>query len=64
MRKTIVCLANSYKHGGRCIAGVSVETTAPWIRLRGKADDGALCAPVNTAHDDGGVPNLLDILEV
>ena len=27
MEKYFVCLANSYKHGGRCIAGVEVE----WI---------------------------------
>ena len=25
MDKFILCLANSYKHGGRCIAGVEVE---------------------------------------
>ena len=25
MDKFFVCLANSYKHGGRCIAGVEVE---------------------------------------
>lgn len=25
MDKTILCLANSYKHGGRCIAGIEIE---------------------------------------
>ncbi|HEX9200131.1 MAG TPA: hypothetical protein VF865_11275 [Acidobacteriaceae bacterium] len=62
MRKTIVCLANSYKHGGRCIAGVDVEDGA-WIRLRGNASDGALCA-CEYALDDGTEPRLLDTIEV
>jgi hypothetical protein len=62
LRKTIVCLANSYKHGGRCIAGVSVDDGA-WIRLRGKAPDGALCA-CEYALDDGSEPRLLDLIEV
>ena len=62
MRKTIVCLANSYKHGGRCIAGVSVDDGA-WIRLRGKAPDGALCA-FEYSLDDGTEPRLLDVIEV
>ena len=25
MDKYILCLANSYKHGGRCIAGVEIK---------------------------------------
>jgi hypothetical protein len=62
LRKTIVCLANSYKHGGRCIAGVSVEDGA-WIRLRGKAPDGAL-EPQEYVLDDGSEPRLLDAIEV
>jgi hypothetical protein len=43
LRKTIVCLANSYKHGGRCIAGVDIHD-GQWIRLHGNSPDGALCA--------------------
>jgi len=62
LRKTIVCLANSYKHGGRCIAGVSVDDGA-WIRLRGKAPDGALCA-CEYSLDDGTEPRLHDVIEV
>jgi hypothetical protein len=62
LRKTIVCLANSYKHGGRCIAGIDIDDGA-WIRLRGKADDGALCA-CEYALDDGTEPRLLDMIEV
>lgn len=62
MQKTIICLANSYKHGGRCIAGVSIEDGA-WIRLRGNSPDGAL-QPLEYALDDGTEPRLLDVVEV
>ena len=62
MQKTIICLANSYKHGGRCIAGVSLEDGA-WIRLRGESADGAL-EPREYVLDDGTEPRLLDIIQV
>jgi hypothetical protein len=62
LRTTIICLANSYKHGGRCIAGVSAED-GTWIRLRGKAPDGSL-EPREYALDDGSEPRLLDAIEV
>jgi hypothetical protein len=62
LRKTIICLANSYKHGGRCIAGVSVEDGA-WVRLRGESADGAL-EPREYVLDDGTEPRLLDVIQV
>lgn len=62
MRKTILCLANSFKHGGRCVAGICLEDGA-WIRLRGKAPDGALCAG-EYGLDDGTEPRLLDVIAV
>ena len=62
MRKTIVCLANSYKHGGRCIAGIDLDD-GQWIRLHGNSADGALCACEYTL-DDGSEPRLLDVIEV
>jgi len=62
LRKTIVCLANSYKHGGRCIAGVSVEDGG-WIRLRGESADGTL-EPREYVLDDGSEPRLLDVIQV
>ena len=62
MRKTIVCLANSYKHGGRCIAGIDIDSGA-WIRLHGNSPHGALCA-CEYALDDGSEPRLLDVIEV
>jgi hypothetical protein len=62
LRKTIVCLANSYKHGGRCIAGIDIESGA-WIRLCGRSPDGALCVS-EYVLDDGTEPRLLDLIEV
>lgn len=62
MRKTILCLANSYKHGGRCVAGVCLDDGV-WIRLRGAAPDGSLNAS-ESVLDDGSEPRLLDLIEV
>ena len=62
MRKTILCLANSYKHGGRCVAGVCGDDGV-WIRLRGAAVDGSLDAS-ESVLDDGSEPRLLDVIEV
>jgi hypothetical protein len=62
VRKAILCLANSYKHGGRCIAGVCLDDNR-WIRLRGEASDGSLAAQ-ESALDNGSEPRLLDIIEV
>ncbi|HZL26343.1 MAG TPA: hypothetical protein VFC39_07425 [Acidobacteriaceae bacterium] len=60
MQRTIVCLANSYKHGGRCVAGICVET-GEWLRLRGKADDGALSPREYALAKDAGELRLLDV---
>ena len=57
----IVCLANSTKHNGRCIAGVDVET-GKWIRPVYHNDP---AAGINYEHRDiGGEPRLLDIIEM
>jgi hypothetical protein len=62
LRKKIVCLANSYKHGGRCIAGIDIDD-GQWIRLHGNSTDGALCACEYTL-DDGSEPRLLDVIQI
>jgi hypothetical protein len=62
LRRTVVCLANSYKHGGRCVAGICVDD-GEWIRLRGQAANGALDAR-EYALDDGSEARLLDVVEV
>ena len=56
----IICLANSYKTGGRCIAGIDIET-GEWIR--------PVPENINKAIRDqrminGREPKLLDILEI
>jgi hypothetical protein len=63
LRRTIVCLANSYKHGGRCVAGICLESHR-WIRLRGAADDGALSVREYTLTGGAGELRLLDVFEV
>jgi hypothetical protein len=63
MRKNIVCLANSYKDGGRCVAGICVET-GEWLRMRGKADDGTLTPREYALGEGAGEPRLLDVLQV
>jgi len=62
LRKSILCLANSYKHNGRCVAGVCLDD-GTWIRLRGEAADGSLNAS-ESVLDDGNEPRLLDVIEV
>lgn len=56
----IVCLANSFKTGGRCIAGIDSETNR-WIRPIGRGDEGAIGSE---RLIDGAEPKLLDILEI
>ncbi|MES2393355.1 MAG: hypothetical protein V4555_17055 [Acidobacteriota bacterium] len=63
MRRTLVCLANSYKHGGRCVAGVCLET-GKWIRLRSGGGDGSLAAREYTLGDGMGELRLQDVFEV
>jgi hypothetical protein len=63
MRRTIVCLANSYKHGGRCVAGICLENLE-WIRLRAREGDGSLSPHDYTLAEGHGEVRLLDVFEV
>jgi hypothetical protein len=63
MRRTVVCLANSYKHGGRCVAGVCLET-GTWIRLRSKESHGALSERDCWLMEGAGEVRLMDVFEV
>ncbi len=58
----IVCLANSYKGGGkRCIAGIDMETRK-WVRpFNNKGYEGAIG---NERLIDGNEPKVLDVLEI
>lgn len=58
----IVCLANSYKHDHRCVAGISL-ISKKWVRLVGRKVPGCLTLK-ETCYSDGQQAALLDVLEV
>jgi hypothetical protein len=57
----IVCLANSYKHDHRCVAGISL-VTKHWVRLIGRQVPGCLTRQ-EASYPDGREAALLDIFE-
>jgi hypothetical protein len=57
----IVCLANSYKHSHRCVAGISL-VTKKWVRLVGRSVPGCLSLK-ETCYPDGSEAALLDVFE-
>ena len=57
----IVCLANSYKHDHRCVAGISLDTKQ-WVRLVGQTVPGCLTLK-ETCYPDGREAALLDVFE-
>ncbi len=60
-RKTIMCLANSRKHGERCIAGIEVET-GRWVRPVSGLDDGRV--PRARQVIGGKDVKLLDLVRI
>jgi hypothetical protein len=57
----ILCLANSYKHDHRCVAGINLVTKR-WVRLAGKKITGRLTVE-QTCYRDGSEAALLDVFE-
>ena len=57
----ILCLANSYKHDHRCVAGISL-VTQKWVRLVGHTIPGCLTLK-EASYPDGKELRLLDIFE-
>jgi hypothetical protein len=57
----ILCLANSYKHDHRCVAGVSLISKR-WVRLVGRIIPGCLTIR-EASYSDGRELRLLDIFE-
>jgi hypothetical protein len=62
--KRIVCLANSFKKGGSCVAGREIIGTrlGGWIRPVG--DRSTAEVKSSESRYDKGVPKLLDIIDV
>ena len=58
----ILCLANSRKHGGRCIGGLRMDGGG-WVRLVSSEPDGTLY-PRHYLLDDGSEPQPLDRIAV
>lgn len=63
--KTIVCLANSTKHSGRCIAGIELieDVAAHWIRPV-SVRSGREVSEREREYQDGSDPQVLDIVAV
>lgn len=63
--KVLVCLANSRKHNGRCIAGIELVEGQPtaWVRpVSGRA--GAEVSEYERQYPDGSDPRVLDLINV
>jgi hypothetical protein len=58
----IICLANSRKHGERCVAGLRTDGSG-WLRPVGTVPEGTLYPPPYTLHD-GTEAGLLDVIRV
>ena len=56
----IICFANSYKRGGRCIAGIDLKSKE-WVRPIGRGTEGAIGGE---RLINGMEPKLLDIVEI
>lgn len=64
--KRIVCLANSRKRGGRCVAGKEVlpnGTFGGWLRPVSAREDEEV-SPQERCYAEGGDPKILDVVDV
>lgn len=57
----ILCLANSYKHDHRCVAGIHLGSKK-WVRLVGRQAPGCLTMK-ETCYGDGTEAAILDLFE-
>jgi hypothetical protein len=58
----IICLANSRKHGGHCVAGLRLDGGG-WLRPVGVAADGVLW-PDDYTLTNGSEARTLDVIRV
>jgi hypothetical protein len=58
----LICLANSRKHGGRCVAGLRTDGTG-WVRPVGTLPHGTLY-PTDYMLSDYTEPGVLDVVRV
>jgi len=65
LKKTIICLANSRKLNGRCIAGIEhgEAENNPWVRPITTSPTGEIATP-DAAYSEGQQIAVLDLLEV
>lgn len=73
MRKNIICLANSYKYGGRCVGGVEIELDEKKGSYKVKRDNKGMpiwIRPISSL-EHGEIPaylvdnvGVLDVLEI
>ena len=64
--KRIVCLANSRKRNGRCIAGKELledGSVGGWVRPVSAREDEEVSG-VERQYEDGGEPRVLDVIDV
>lgn len=61
-RREMLCLANSKKEGGMCIAGLDLES-GEWVRPVSAQPHGELYSS-DCAFEDGALPRLLDVVSV
>lgn len=57
MDKYFVCLANSYKHGGRCIAGIEMQVTSAGYNVVRENGRPKWIRPICRYTDTGAIPN-------
>lgn len=62
MHVDFICLANSWKHGGRCVAGIKADGSG-WVRVLGQASDGTLF-PGDYSFADHSEAGIFDLIRV
>ncbi|MER9395608.1 MULTISPECIES: hypothetical protein [unclassified Mesorhizobium] len=64
-RKVIICLANSRKISGRCVAGkeVNEQGVGGWVRPVSERENGEL-SEADRRFEDGADPKLLDVISI